>query len=52
MGDSDNRKVAVFYPRGRPFFVDEDPNVEGGALEVSCVTNYDGAKCYYYGNGD
>jgi len=27
--DGEKKKVAVFFPSGKPFFLDEDPNVSG-----------------------
>lgn len=44
--------MAAFFPSGKPFFKDEDPNVVGEYNEISCATNFANVKCYYYGNGD
>jgi hypothetical protein len=49
----ERKKVAVFFPSGEPFFLDEDPNTSGNDHhEIYCGSNIKGVECYYYGNGD
>ena len=51
--NSVGNRVGVFFPSGKPFFLDEDPNSSNTKhLEISCGSNIANIRCYYYGNGD